>query len=71
MVIKVEVDIPEKIVQTCLECGFNEEQTKKVYLHYLGVIVKHPYNQFEIDFENWLNEDCEDDDVLSKIITNK
>ena len=58
---KVTIDIPVGILQTCLECGWNEEQTRKVFNKYLQEISRHMYNQFEADFDNWIsNEDNEE-----------
>ena len=54
---QVTINIPEGIIQTCKECGWNEEQTKKVFSEYLGEITQHPYNQFEINFDEWINDE--------------
>jgi hypothetical protein len=54
---QVTINIPEGIIRTCLECGWNEEQTKKVFVEYLGEITQHPYNQFEINFDEWINDE--------------
>jgi hypothetical protein len=63
---KVEITIPSSIVNTCVGCGWNEKQTEAVFLSYLNEITSHPYNQFEIDFENWIqDEDCIDE-ILEK-----
>lgn len=54
---QVTINIPEGIIQTCKECGWNEEQTKKVFVEYLQEVTSHLYNQFEIDFDNWINDE--------------
>jgi hypothetical protein len=54
---QVTINIPEGIIQTCKECEWNEEQTKKVFVEYLREITQHPYNQFEINFDEWINDE--------------
>jgi hypothetical protein len=54
---QVTINIPEGIIRTCKECEWNEEQTKKVFLEYIQAITHHPYNQFEVDFDEWLNDE--------------
>ena len=65
---KVEITIPQSIINTCKECGWDEQQTKPIFLAYLNEITVHPYNQFEIDFENWIEGDGADyiDDILEE-----
>ena len=52
----VEVNIPRNIINTCRECGWDEEETKKYFSQYLDEVINHPYGQFEIDFEMWLED---------------
>jgi hypothetical protein len=54
---QITIKIPERIIQLCKECGWDEEQTKKVFIEYLGDIFENPYNHFEIDFDNWVNDE--------------
>jgi len=54
---QVTINIPDSIIKVCSQCGWNEEQTIQVFTQYLKEITQHPYNHFELDFENWINED--------------
>jgi hypothetical protein len=54
---QVTINIPEGIIRTCSKCGWNKEQTKKVFVEYLQEVTSHLYNQFEIDFDNWINDE--------------
>jgi hypothetical protein len=54
---QVTVNIPEGIIRTCSKCGWNEKQTKEVFVEYLQEVTSHLYNQFEIDFDNWINDE--------------
>ena len=65
---QVAIAIPQPIVDICIARGWNENQTKKMFLTYLGELTEHPYHQFEIDFDNWLDGDGEDyiEDILKE-----
>lgn len=66
---EVTIKIPQSIINTCKECKWDEQQTKAIFLAYLDDIMQHPYNQFKIDFDNWINGDGEDyiDDILNSM----
>jgi hypothetical protein len=64
----VEITIPQGIINICKECGWNENQTKAIFLAYVEEVTDHPYNHFEIEFDNWINGDTQDylDEILQE-----
>ena len=65
---QITITIPQGIINTCKEYGWDENQTKTIFLAYLEEITNHPYNHFQIEFDNWINGDGEDyiDEILEK-----
>ena len=53
----VEIIIPEGIINTCKECGYDENKTKKVAQRYLSDVMNDPYDHFVNDFTNWLDDE--------------
>ena len=56
----IEVTIPQSILNTCRECGWNELEAAEYFNKYLTEVINHPYGQFEQDFGLWL-EDLEEE----------
>ena len=63
----IQVRIPQSIINTCKECELNENQTKELFSRYLREIMNDCYNQFQNDFDNWINSD-DGEDVISEIL---
>lgn len=57
----VEVTIPQSIIETCKECGWDEQETKKHFGAYLHEVMNHPYGQMELDFGVWLEDLVEEE----------
>ena len=52
----VEVTIPQSIINTCKECGWDEKETKHYFGMYLAEVMNHPYGHFDLNFGMWLEE---------------
>ena len=65
---EVTIKIPEFIIKLCKECGFDEEQTKKLFRGYINRISHDDYGQFSANFEDWLDGDDEGevDEILAE-----
>lgn len=57
----IEVTIPEGIVNTCKECGYDENKTKKVAQRFLSNVMNDPYDQLVNDFTVWLDDEFTED----------
>lgn len=58
---QVTITIPQNIINTCQECGWEEQEIAILFKAFLNRVVEHPYNQFEIDFEGWLEDQDEEE----------
>jgi len=63
---EITIKIPEFIIKLCKECGFDEEQTKKIYRGYINEISDDDYGQFNANFEDWLGDD--EDGLIEEIL---
>ena len=53
---QVQITIPQNIINTCKECGWDEQEIKQHFSNYLSQVINHPYGQFELDFGMWLED---------------
>ena len=58
---QILINIPQSIIDTCKECELNENQTKELFSRYMREVMNDPYNQFQNDFDNWINSDDGED----------
>jgi hypothetical protein len=63
---KVTINIPQPILNTILEAGYNKDQAPKLFKFYINSIINHPYNNFQIDFENWF--ETEEEEIIQEIV---
>jgi len=60
----IQIRIPQSIINTCNECGWNELKTKEYFSRYMREVMEDPYGQFEQDFQVWLEDLDEKEEVL-------
>ena len=58
---QIQINIPQSIIDTCKECELSENQTKELFCRYIREVMNDPYNQFQNDFDNWINSDDGED----------
>ena len=56
----IEIKIPQNIINTCKECGWDELETKEYFSRYMRDVMNDTYGHFEQDFSIWL-EDIEEE----------
>jgi hypothetical protein len=59
---KVQINIPESIINTCKVSKLNENQTKEIFSKYMEEIMNDPYGQFQNDFVNWINSEEDEEE---------
>jgi len=59
---QVTITIPHNIINRCLANGWSEDETRVLFVKYLDAITNDDYNQFEINFETWL-EDLDEEEL--------
>ena len=57
----IQIRIPQNIIDTCLECGWDELETKEYFSRYMRDVMYDPYRQFEQDFGVWLEDLVEEE----------
>ena len=67
----IQIGIPQNIINTCKECGWDELETKEYFSRYMREIMNHPYGYFEQDFGVWLKDlDEEEDEITEMFLDN-
>jgi enolase len=66
----IQIRIPQSIINTCKECGWNELKTKEYFSKYMREVMEDPYRQFEQDFQMWL-EDSEEEGLIGDNLTDE
>lgn len=51
---EVTIKIPQYTIGICKECGFDEEQTKEIFLYYLTQTISDDYRHFIFEFSKWV-----------------
>ena len=59
---QVLVTIPKNIINKCLQNGWEEQEIKVLFSEYLSQVTQDDYNQFEFNFETWL-EDLDEEEL--------
>ncbi len=59
---KVIIEIPQNIVKLGLDNNFEEKTIQALFQAFFEEITQDSYNQFETDFDNWL-QDIEDEEI--------
>ena len=59
----VVVKIPQKSIDSCLQMGWDEDEIKDLFQQYLYELVNQGYDQFQINFETWLQDLDEEEDL--------
>ena len=62
----IQIRIPQSIINTCKECGWDELETKEYFSRYMDEVMNDPYKQFEQDFQIWLEDQDEEENILNK-----
>ncbi len=57
----IQIRIPQNIIDTCRECGWDELETKEYFSRYMRDVMYDPYGQFETDFGVWLEDLVEEE----------
>jgi hypothetical protein len=65
---KVIIEIPQNIIKLCLDNDFEEKTIQVLFQTFLKKITQDSYNQFETEFDNWLQDidDLEMEDILQE-----
>ena len=63
----IQIRIPQSIINTCKECGWDELETKEYFSRYMDEVMNDPYKQFEQDFQVWLQD--QDEEELAQLVT--
>jgi hypothetical protein len=66
----IQIKIPQSIINTCKECGWNELKTKEYFSRYMREVMEDSYRQFEQDFQVWL-EDSEEEGLIGDNLTDE
>lgn len=52
----ISIDIPDNIYVTLNELGLTKPKITNVFRAYLNELMEDGYGQFQIDFDNWLQD---------------
>jgi hypothetical protein len=67
---EVAITIPQNIIDTCKECGWEEQEIAVLFKKYLVAIFEGPYGNFEQDFQIWL-EDLNEEEMEEELKNNE
>ena len=52
----VQIGIPQSIINTCIDCGWDELEIKEYFSRYMREVMNDQHGHFEQDFKIWLED---------------